>query len=98
MKIIFSVKKKIWIEYNNQPILGVGRYNLLKNIKKTSSVKKSATLLNISEKTAHNYINRMEKRLSQKIVLTSKGGKDAGAKTLLTPLGKQLIKLFEDAS
>ena len=93
----FSVKKKIWIEYNHEPILGEGRYSLLKNIEKTRSLKKSAELLKVSEKTAHNYIKRMESRLRKKIIKSSKGGKDAGGKTELTTLGRTLLKKFEAA-
>lgn len=77
--------------------MGIGRYSLLKSIDKTNSVKKSSKLLNISEKTAHNYINRMENRLSKKIIFSSKGGKNAGGKTILTPMGKMLLKRFERA-
>jgi molybdate transport repressor ModE-like protein len=93
----FSVKKKIWLEYNNKSILGSGRYFLLKDIEKTNSVKKSADNLNISEKTAHNHIKKIETRLSKKIIESSKGGKNAGGKTVLTSLGKILIKRYEDA-
>lgn len=86
---------KVWLEYKNQPLLGKGRYNLLKSINKLSSLKKAANFIGISNKTAYNYIKHIEERLSKKIVYSHKGGKSAGGYTKLNTLGKELIKKFE---
>ena len=88
---------KVWLEYNKKPLLGKGRYTLLKTINKTSSLKKSAKKIGISYKTAYNYIKKIENRLSKKIIISHKGGKNAGGYTKLAPLGKELIKKYEDA-
>ncbi|MBR9675387.1 ModE family transcriptional regulator [Candidatus Woesearchaeota archaeon] len=88
-------KKKFWLEINGKALIGQGRYSLLKEIQKTNSLKKSASIVKISEKTAHNYISRIEKRLGEKIVDTTKGGKNAGGSTKLNLLGNELIKKFE---
>jgi len=82
------------LEYKGKPILGKGRYSLLKNIKKTSSLKQSAGLLGISYKTAYNYINRIERRLGRKIIESHKGGIGAGGYTKLRPLGQQLLEEY----
>jgi len=93
----FSYGHKIWILYKGKPLIGEGRYLLLKHISTTRSLKKSADSLGISYKTAYNYINKIEHRLSQKIIKSHKGGKEAGGYTELTPLGKELMKNYEEA-
>lgn len=75
--------------------MGKGRYQLLKTIQATSSLKKSAAKLGLSEKTVHNYIRRIEQRLEKKVIHSYKGGKKGGGSTELTPLGLNLIKEFE---
>jgi molybdate transport system regulatory protein len=90
-----KAKKKVWLEYNGQPILGKGRYVLLSTIERTKSVKKSAKLCGLSEKTAHNHIKRIESRLKQNIIETKRGGKLAGGESVLTPVGKILISEFQ---
>ena len=87
---------KIWLTYKGKPLIGKGRYLLLKNIDDTNSLKKSAEKLGISYKTAYNYINKIENRLSEKIIISHKGGKEAGGYTNLTLLGKELIKRYEE--
>jgi len=76
--------------------MGAGRYKLLKNIKKTNSLKKSAASLGISYKTAYNYINRIEKRLGKKIVDSAKGGITHGS-TELNKTGAMLLRKYEQA-
>ncbi len=98
-KIMIKIKAKykVWLEYNKKPIIGKGRYMLLKAIEKKSSLKEAAELLEISNKTAYNYIKKIENRLGSKIVETHKGGEKAGGYTKLNALGKMLIKKFEEA-
>ncbi len=94
---------KVWLTYKGTPLIGKGRYLLLKNIDKTNSLKKSAQKSGLSYKTAYNYIKKIENRLSNenkfsnKIILSHKGGKEAGGYTQLTLLGKELIKRYEEA-
>ncbi len=88
---------KVWLKYRGKPLIGEGRYLLLKNIKKTKSLKKSAQNLGLSNKTAYNYIKKVENRLSKKIICSHKGGKDAGGYTELTLVGEELIKRYEES-
>lgn len=88
---------KFWIEIEGRPLLGNGRYELLKKIQSTNSLKKSADALDISYKTAYNYINKMENRLGEKIIIGKKGGISAGGSTSLTLEGTALIKMYEKA-
>ncbi len=98
MGIRLTYNYKIWLEYDRKPLLGIGRYNLLKNIKRTSSLKISAEKLGISYKTAYNYIRKIEKHLGNKIIESHKGGKDAGGYTKLAPAGEMLIKKYEEVA
>ncbi|MEM4267421.1 MAG: LysR family transcriptional regulator [Candidatus Woesearchaeota archaeon] len=92
-----KTKYKFWLEYNGCPLIGEGRYRLLKEIEITKSLKKSADAVGISYKTAYNYIKRIEQRLGRKIIESSKGGKDAGGSTKLTHIGKMLTTRYEKA-
>jgi len=87
---------KIWLEYKGRPLLGKGRYELLANINKTHSLKKSAAKVGISYKTAYNYIKRIENNLGKRIIVSHKGGKDAGGYTKLNPMGEKLIRRYEE--
>ncbi len=88
---------KLWLEYKGRPILGKGRYKLLKAIDKSNSLKKASHSVGIANKTAYNYIKKIERRLGKKIIESHKGGKKAGGYTKLNPLGKELIKEFREA-
>lgn len=88
---------KIWLEYKGMPILGIGRYRLLKAIDKLNSLKKAAQSAGIANKTGYNYIKKIEKRLGKKIIESHKGGKNAGGYTKLNLLGRELIEKFEKA-
>jgi molybdate transport system regulatory protein len=95
VELKLNSRKKVWLEYNGEPILGKGRYLLLKTIDNTNSLKKSAKICGISEKTAHNYVDIMEKRLSRKLILSERGGKSAGGRSVLTKDAFYLILEFE---
>lgn len=93
MKI--EVKRKVWLEHKGRSIMGRGRYEVLKGIDATKSIKRTAQRLHITEKTIQNYIQKMEERLGRDITASSRGGRVGGGKTELTQTGRQLIMLFE---
>jgi molybdate transport system regulatory protein len=95
--IDITVRRKVWLEHDGKPLLGQGRYELLRHISKTNSLTKSATLLGVSYKTAYNYIKAMETRLGERIIDTEKGGVNAGGSTKLNSLGQMLMKRYEAA-
>jgi molybdate transport system regulatory protein len=88
---------KIWLEHEGKPLLGRGRYLLLRNIRDTSSLKKSSEMLGVSYKTAQNYIGRIEVNLGMKIIKSTKGGINAGGSTVLNKTGMMLIRKYEKA-
>jgi molybdate transport system regulatory protein len=86
---------KVWLECNGEPVLGKGRYSLLKNISRTESLKASAEKMGISYKTAQNYLRKIETKLGIKITDSQKGGRGAGGKTTLNKKGFDLLKRYE---
>ena len=87
---------KVWLEHKGKPLMGQGRYELLKNIHVTQSLKESASNCGLSYKTAYNYIRKIEKRLGDKVIDSRKGGVGAGGMTLLTEKGKSLLTEYEN--
>jgi molybdate transport system regulatory protein len=87
---------KVWLSNDGKPLIGEGRYKLLKHIRDTSSLKASAERLGISYKTAQNYISRIEQNLGKDIIVSSKGGMIRGS-SRLNDTGLMLIQRFEAA-
>ncbi len=86
---------KVWLSIGPKPVMGAGRYKILKTISKTHSIKETARLLNISYRSCQNYIKKMEERLDTEIVCTERGGINGGGSAHLTPFGRTLIKKYE---
>ncbi|MDO5847944.1 MAG: TOBE domain-containing protein [Methanobrevibacter sp.] len=73
-------------------LLNHKQYKLLENILNTGSITKAAKSVDVSYRTALNYIDKIESSLGIKIVSTTKGGKGGGGGTDLTPDGFSIIK------
>jgi len=86
---------KIWLSLGSKPLMGAGRYKMLKAISRTHSLKETARLLNISYRTCQEYIKRMEERVGSEVVHTQRGGINAGGRADLTELGRAMVKKFE---
>ena len=91
----YKIKSRIWIEVDDKVLLGEGRVNLLKAIKKTGSLSKAAKSLKMSYKKAWTLIDAVNKSAEKPVVITSVGGKNGGGATI-TPYGEKLISVFED--
>lgn len=88
----YKIKSKIWIEVDGNIFLGEGRIALLKSIKITKSLSKSAKELGMSYKKAWNLIDTVNKNALQPMVSKSTGGKGG---TKLTFYEKKMIDAFE---
>ena len=86
---------KFWLRIGSKPIMGAGRYKILKTISRTHSIKETAELLNISYRSCQNYIKKMEDRLGVEVVHTDRGGLHGGGSAELTEFGCALVKKFE---
>jgi len=93
----YKIKSRIWIESENNVILGEGRVQLLKAINETGSLSKAARLLDISYKKAWGLINSVNNAAKKPVTINSVGGKGGGG-TELTNYGKTLINMFDEVN
>ncbi|NQX84572.1 MAG: LysR family transcriptional regulator [Flavobacteriaceae bacterium] len=91
----YKIKSRLWIETNNQVLLGEGRIQLLKAIADTRSLSKAAKRLNMSYKKAWNLIDSINTNAKTPVVSKSIGGKGGGG-TIITAHGKHLIEIFDN--
>jgi len=88
---------KVWIEYNNKPVIGKGGAEILEAIDKIKSISKAAESLAMSYRYVWNYLQDISSALGEPIVETYKGGKDGGGGANLTELGKNLLVEYKQA-
>ena len=86
-----GVEYKINVE-GNVFLLDGKKYNLLVSILETGSLTQAANDINVSYRTALNYIDKIESALDVKVVKTTKGGKGGGGGTTLTEEGYSILK------
>ena len=86
-----GVEYKINID-GNSFLLDSKKFQLLENILDTGSLTAAAKSINVSYRTALNYIEKIESTLNVKIVNTTKGGKGGGGGTSLTEEGYSILK------
>jgi len=91
----YKIKSRIWIESNNNVLLGQGRVQLLKAINETGSLSKAAKSLNISYKKAWTLLDSVNKSAKYSVTVNSVGGKGGGG-AKLTAYGKSLIDVFDE--
>jgi len=91
----YKIKSRIWIEADDNVLLGEGRVHLLKAIEKTGSLSKAAKSINISYKKAWTMMDAVNKSAKKPVTESSVGGKGGGGATL-TEYGKKLIETFDD--
>ena len=91
----YKIKSRIWIESENNVLLGEGRVHLLKAIKETGSLSKAAKSLNISYKKAWQLLDSVNKSAKKPVTINSIGGKGGGGAEL-TKYGISLINAFDE--
>ena len=91
----YKIKSRIWIEADEDVLLGEGRVKLLKAIEKNGSLSKAAKSINLSYKKAWTMIDCVNKSAKKPVIESSIGGKGGGGATL-TEYGKELIKAFDE--
>ena len=89
----YKIKSRIWIEADNNILLGEGRVALLEAIDETGSLSKAAKSLKMSYKKAWSLIDALNNRAEKPVISTSIGGKGGGG-AKLTPYGKALVNAF----
>ncbi|SFD04754.1 winged helix-turn-helix domain-containing protein [Algibacter pectinivorans] len=91
----YKIKSRIWIEADNNVLLGEGRVHLLKAIQKTGSLSKAAKSLDISYKKAWQLLDSVNKSAKKPVTINSIGGKGGGGAEL-TEYGQALVKAFDE--
>lgn len=91
----YKIKSRIWIESENNVLLGEGRVHLLKAIHETGSLSKAAKSLKISYKKAWQLLDSVNKSAKKPVTINSIGGKGGGGAEL-TEYGKSLVEAFDE--
>ena len=86
-----GVEYKINVD-GNSFLLDSKKFRLLESILDTGSLTAAAKSIDVSYRTALNYIDKIESSLDVKIVSTTKGGKGGGGGTSLTEEGYSILK------
>ena len=91
----YKIKSRIWIESDENVLLGEGRVQLLKAIDVTGSLSKAAKSINISYKKAWQLLDSVNKSAKKPVTINSIGGKGGGGAEL-TEYGKSLVVVFDE--
>ena len=86
---------KFWIETESgSPILGEGKWKLLKAIEETGSLKDAAEKMGFAYRQTWENLKNIEERLGFRIIEKSRGG-EKGGQTVLTEKGRQIVAFFD---
>ena len=88
-RMTLDVKSKIWIEFQEEVVFGLGRIKLFEAIEKTGSMSQASALLGMSYRAAWGKVKATEERLNLQLVERQQGNRKKGTK--LTPAGKELL-------
>ena len=85
---------KIWLETTDgKNILGDGKWELLKAIQETGSLKSAIEKLGLTYRKTWDNIKKIESKLGFPLINPTRGGSDGGS-TELTPEGEKIIEIF----
>lgn len=90
----WSVRSKIWLEFNGKPFMGEGRLAILQAIEEHGSMMEAAKETKISYRRIRGAIKDMENSLGKRLVIVKRGGRGGGGATT-TELAQKLILLFK---
>jgi len=97
MERILNINHKIWLEnQDGEGILGDGKWELLKLIKSTGSLKKAIDEMGWAYRSTWNKLKKMEDRLGFKLIERTRGGVGGGGQTELTQNGLLIVQYFEE--
>jgi molybdate transport system regulatory protein len=87
---------KVWLlDTNNETLFGPGGLLILETIARAGSINGAAKELNMGYRAMWGKIRKLETRLEQKLLVTSKGGITRGTSTL-TPFARDLMARFRE--
>lgn len=86
---------KIWFsDKDGKGIMGDGKWQILKAIDETGSLKAACDKLEITYRRTWNDLKQIEKSIGKPLLESTRGGADGGSMKL-TPIGKKLIQAFD---
>jgi len=86
---------KVWLETDEGYAFGPGVYSILREIRRTGTLRGAASALGMSYRFAWGMIRKAEERLEASLVESHKGGSAGGGGARLTPLGEQFVEQYE---
>ena len=87
---------KIWLSTEaGEGIMGDGKWQILKAIEKTGSLKSATESLGLTYRRTWGDLKKIEEQLGFPLLDKSRGGKDGGTSSL-TPEGKKLVQAFDN--
>jgi molybdate transport system regulatory protein len=90
-----QLKYKFWIENGNRgSILGEGKWQLLKAIRDTGSLKAAVDEMGYAYRQTWENLKKIEKKLGFQLIEKSRGGA-SGGQTVLTTKGTELVNFFD---
>jgi molybdate transport system regulatory protein len=88
----------LWLEYKGKPVIGKGGAAVLEKIDRYRSISKAAVSLNLSYSYVWKRLRKMELALGNPLVKTQRGGMGGGGKAVLTPLGRRLLRKYQQVN
>jgi len=92
-----SVDSKIWININNESFLGLGKIELMEQIRNYGSLTKAAKNMKMSYRKAWGNINKINNIAGKPLVILKRGGKEGGTAEV-TEAGEKAIYFFKQLS
>ena len=92
---MYELKLKIWLERDGKFVMSDGRAKLLRMIKETGSLSRSAKEMAMSYRHAWGVLHRISQGAGGKVVESTRGGKEGGV-TRLTPFGEEVLREYEN--
>ncbi|MBC6698509.1 winged helix-turn-helix domain-containing protein [Hymenobacter puniceus] len=92
--LAFRLTGRLWVESADDRFMGIGRLELLHQIKQHGSISKAAQEMGMSYKRAWDLVSSLNAQATRPLVLTQTGGRRGGG-TVVTPEGETLIAEFE---
>jgi 8-oxo-dGTP diphosphatase len=92
---MYDLKLKLWLERDGRFIISDGRAKLLRMIKETGSLSDAAKKMNMSYRHAWGILHRIAQNAGGDVVHSTRGGREGG-ETVLTPLGEEILREYEN--
>ena len=85
-----NVRVKIWLDQDNDMLVGPGRMELLQKLDELGSLNKAAAALKMSYRAAWGMLKKVEETLGENVLHRKRGRGGCS----LTPFGQHLLKVY----